>query len=233
MIDRAAMAEHFRAEQCAPRWAARLWSLPAALAHLSSFTADRAGQIGKSASLTVKCQPILVRQAIIDAVIPTLVQFLRNAIEHGIETPTERLVAGKALTGALSIAVAANNGVLLISVSDDGRGIEDEQIVQTTGAIAVSSDALHAANSDAWRSLLLRHGIAVEGNRRHVFGLKRAAARLSGVRGRIGFRSEAGQGTTFQMTIPMHGDDVVVMSGSAEQRPARDLTAAASAPGGR
>jgi two-component system chemotaxis sensor kinase CheA len=231
VIGQGGMAERFSGPDDIAVPVARLWSLPAALAHLRTFVADRAGGVGKSATLSVHCPPILVRQPVIDAVIPTLVQLLRNAVEHGVETPTERLVAAKSLEAALTITVTAEDDQLIIAVDDDGRGIEGSR----AGALAADDnlvatpDALHAVAGDAWRALLLRQGLAVDGDSgRRAFGLKRAAARLSGIRGQISFRTRPGLGTTFRVTIPIGSRDDVVIANPASQWLAGDAVPATS-----
>ncbi len=198
---------------------ARLWSLPSALLHLKAFAADRAGQLGKSASLDVRCPAILVRQSIIDAVIPSLVQLLRNAVEHGVEDTTERLILGKSLSATLTLDASIDAHALVFIISDDGRGIDEGRAEQLrTESLAVSSEGLHVVAGDAWRALLLRHGVAVGGGRSAAAsGLKRATARLAGIGGRIALRTRRGAGTALVVTIPTHGDGNIVVADSGKQ----------------
>jgi len=207
----------------------RLWSLPSALAHLKAFAGDRAGQLGKSVSLGVRCPAVLVRQPIIDAMIPSLVQLLRNAVEHGIEDTTERLILGKPLSATLTLDVAIDADALVFAISDDGRGMEIAEAEQLrSGSLAVSSEALHLVAGDAWRALLLRHGVAVANGRRGpTSGLKRATARLAGIGGRIALRTRRGEGTTLVVTIPRHGDGNIVVADAARQLVGAPTTASA------
>ncbi|MCC6735837.1 MAG: hypothetical protein IT534_06880 [Bauldia sp.] len=103
---------------------ARLWSVADALDHLRGFVADLAGFNGRSAALTIDASPVLVTPDLISAAVPALVQLLRNAIAHGIEAPMDRLMAGKPLTGALSLTATLAGGALRFVVSDDGRGVD-------------------------------------------------------------------------------------------------------------
>ncbi|MGV8839629.1 MAG: ATP-binding protein [Bauldia sp.] len=104
--------------------AAGLWSVADALDHLRGFVADLAGFNGKSATLAIEASPVMVTPDLISAAVPALVQLLRNAIAHGIETPMERLMAGKPLSGMLSLTAAPHAGGLRFVVSDDGRGVD-------------------------------------------------------------------------------------------------------------
>jgi two-component system, chemotaxis family, sensor histidine kinase and response regulator WspE len=85
---------------------------------------DMARQLGKRIKLEIIGKSTLVDRDILERLEAPLTHLLRNAIDHGIETPQERLVAGKPETGTIRIEVVHRAGMLLITVSDDGRGID-------------------------------------------------------------------------------------------------------------
>jgi len=186
----------------------RLWSLPAALAHLKDFVADRAGQAGKSAVLEVDCPAMLVRREIVESVVPALVQLLRNAVEHGIEAPMDRLVAGKSLTAIVTISVAAEPSQLAFTVHDDGIGIEPARIAAAAvEAGIVAAEAVATMADDTKLALAFRRGVTLgrdRGNR--GVGLERAALRLRPVNGRVGMVSKPGKGSRFVVVVPAAGE---------------------------
>ena len=186
----------------------RLWSLPAALAHLSDFVADRAGQAGKSAVLEVDCPAMLVRREIVEAAVPALVQLLRNAIEHGIEAPMDRLVAGKSLTAAVTISVNAEPSQITFTVHDDGIGIEPAQIAAAAVEAGVlAAEAVATMGDDAKLALAFRRGVTLgrdRGNR--GVGLERAALRLRPINGRVGMMSKPGKGSRFFVVVPTESE---------------------------
>lgn len=186
----------------------RLWSLPAALAHLKDFVADRAGQAGKSAVLEVDCLAILVRREIVESVVPALVQLLRNAVEHGIEAPMDRLVAGKSLTAIVTISVTTEPTQIAFTVHDDGVGIEPARIAAAAvEAGIVAAEAVVTMADDTKLALAFRRGVTLgrdRGNR--GVGLERAALRLRPVNGRVGMVSKPGKGSRFVVLVPTAGE---------------------------
>ena len=196
---------------------ARLWSLSTALEHLKGFVEDNAGQSGKSVSLGLSCPMILVPPEVIDATIPAIVQLLRNSIEHGIESPMERLVAGKLLTGRLSIHVTAEPGSIGFAVYDDGAGIDAAAIADAAIRVgAIEADAARELSEAETQSLVFAPGVSLapgdRGRRGH--GLGRAVARLKPIKGCLRMvRSEVGQGTSFGVSVPFGPGDCVVLPG--------------------
>lgn len=204
-----------------PNVASRLWSLPTALAHLRGFVADKAGEAGKSARLTIRCPNLLVSPKLIEAVVPAVVQLLRNAIEHGVEPVTERLVAGKALTAKLTIDVAPEDNDLLIRVIDDGRGIDARTVVAAGSTAGLAGSGANVRHDDSL-ALLFEAGVRIR--RRHGAdgggpdyrrgqGLRRAAMRLRKLKGRIGLGSEPGRGTTATIRVSLGGAGPIVVPG--------------------
>ncbi|MHA1559732.1 MAG: ATP-binding protein [Alphaproteobacteria bacterium] len=207
----------------------QLWSLPAALEHLKLFVAERAGLAGKCAVLDVACPAVLVPQPIIETAIPTLVQLLRNAIEHGVETPVARLVAGKPLTATIKLGVSLEAGRISVRIHDDGTGIDCEAVLGLERSLApVASDGRSGPDHDARRAVLARHGIVASvRNERSGSGLQRAVARIAPLRGKLSFASKPGKGTTFSLSIDA-GEisrvrlfDLAGLSGSAAGRSAQ------------
>ncbi|WP_066374892.1 hybrid sensor histidine kinase/response regulator [Anabaena sp. CA = ATCC 33047] len=87
---------------------------------------DMARQLGKRIKLEIFGKSTLVDRDILERLEAPLTHILRNAIDHGIETPAERLALGKPETGTIRLEVVHRAGMLLITVSDDGRGIDLE-----------------------------------------------------------------------------------------------------------
>src|SRR5262245_4663144 len=114
----------------------RRWPLAAALAHLSGLVAEFAGRSGKPVSLSIDVPPgVLVSSAVVDAVMPVLVQLLRNAVNHGIEPSIYRVAGGKPLVGHVTLDVRLSQHAIAFAVKDDGRGVDPEEIA----VIAVAS----------------------------------------------------------------------------------------------
>ncbi|MBD2667133.1 chemotaxis protein, histidine kinase family [Richelia sinica FACHB-800] len=91
---------------------------------------DLSRQLGKRVKLEIIGKSTLVDRDILESLEAPLIHILRNAIDHGIETPQERLAAGKPEEGTIRIEVFHRAGMLLINIADDGRGIDIEMLRQ-------------------------------------------------------------------------------------------------------
>lgn len=181
----------------------KLWSLPAAFEHLKLFVTERAGLAGKCALLEVSCPALLVRQSVIDAAVPTLVQILRNAIEHGVETPVARLVAGKPIVAIVKLDVTLESGRISVRIQDDGAGIDREAVLGLERKLAYAAvDGRIGAELTTSRSVFARLGIvAPDGAARNGSGLQRAVARIAPMSGELSFTSEPGKGSVVSLSM--------------------------------
>ena len=106
----------------------RSWSLAEALGHLSGFVGELAGYQGKSARLVVNVGELMAPQPMVAALVPALMPLLKNAIVHGIEPPAARMLAGKPLTGTITLRTELGDDELILEVADDGVGIDPERL---------------------------------------------------------------------------------------------------------
>ncbi|MCC3419101.1 MAG: hybrid sensor histidine kinase/response regulator [Microcoleus sp. PH2017_07_MST_O_A] len=91
---------------------------------------DLARQLGKQVKFEVVGKSTQVDRDILEKLEAPLTHILRNAIDHGIELPDARLAAGKSAEGTIRLEAAHRGGMLSITVSDDGKGIEPEKLRQ-------------------------------------------------------------------------------------------------------
>src|SRR5262249_29175457 len=89
---------------------------------------DLSRELGKKVRLEIVGQNTLVDRDILDKLEAPLSHLLRNAVDHGIETPEERARLGKPLEGTIRLEAIHRAGMLAINVTDDGRGLELEAI---------------------------------------------------------------------------------------------------------
>ena len=89
---------------------------------------DLAKTLDKKVFLEIKGEKTRVDRDILEKLESPLTHLVRNAIDHGIETPDIRVAAGKNPTGRLTIEARHSSGMLIISISDDGRGIDPESL---------------------------------------------------------------------------------------------------------
>lgn len=110
---------------------------------------DLARSLGKEAQLLIEGEDTLVDRDILARIESPLNHLLRNAVDHGMETPDERLGAGKPAAGSIRLEARHRAGMLNIEISDDGRGVDLERIRANVVARGMSSAAMAAAMSPA------------------------------------------------------------------------------------
>lgn len=169
---------------------------------------DLARHLGKQVQLIVEGSEVPVDRAILARIESPLNHLLRNALDHGMETPAERGAAGKPALGTIRLAARHRAGMLAIDISDDGRGIDPERVRSLVVERAMGSPAVAAALSPAE----LMDFLFLPG-----FSLKESVTELSGrgvgldvvqqvVReqnGSVRVESEPGRGFRTAITLPL------------------------------
>ncbi|OYW03073.1 MAG: hypothetical protein B7Z61_11040, partial [Acidobacteria bacterium 37-71-11] len=151
-----------------------------------------------------------------------LVHIVRNAVDHGIETPEARAAMGKPHAGMLRIAAVAAGGRVRLTITDDGAGIEPADVVEAAvkaGRIERSRAA--ALGRDEALRLLFLPGLSTRGEVTEVsgrgIGLDAVAAAVTHAGGFATIDSHAGRGTSVVVEVPIarRGEEVVVVRAGA------------------
>src|SRR5919107_5601610 len=93
------------------------------------FVRDAARALGKQVSFVIEGKDIEIDRSMLDEIGDPIVHLLRNAVDHGIESPAERLAAGKPASGTLRLTAARERSAIVIRVIDDGRGINRARVL--------------------------------------------------------------------------------------------------------
>ena len=169
---------------------------------------DVARQIGKEVDLEIDCGGTEVDKTILDALNDPLVHLVRNAVDHGIETPDEREAVGKSRKARICLSARQEGDHILIEVTDDGKGMRPE-VIRNKAVEKGLLRADEAASLDDRASLAL---ILLPG-----FSTKEAVSDLSGrgvgmdvvktniekLKGKIEIHSESGKGSRFVISLPL------------------------------
>ena len=169
---------------------------------------DAARRLDKSVRFEMRGQSTEVDRDILEKLEAPLTHLLRNAIDHGIEPAAERAAAGKPETGSITVEAGHRAGMLVLTVSDDGRGIDPkrlrEKIVEkglTTTAVAQA-----LAEAELFEFLFLpgfsTAGAATEFSGRGV-GLDVVQTMVREVGGSVRIASAPGTGTRFHLKLPL------------------------------
>jgi two-component system chemotaxis sensor kinase CheA len=169
---------------------------------------DAARAAGKQVDLVVEGQSTELDRSIIEAIGDPLIHLLRNAVDHGIESPQARSVAGKPSTGTVRLAAAHVEGQIVITVQDDGRGIDPHRTRQAAvrrGLIS-EDEAAHLSDDEAI-TLIFRPGLStaeqVTGVSGRGVGLDVVRTNINRIGGSVVVENELGRGATFRLTLPL------------------------------
>jgi two-component system chemotaxis sensor kinase CheA len=183
----------------------RLVPVEALTARLNRAFARTAAALGKEADFVVHGVETEIDKVLADELADPLLHILRNALDHGIEAPEVRLAAGKALRGRVTMTVAPRGREVVLTFSDDGRGIDGTAVVKKARETGLLGP-LDPDPRDAF-SLLFRPGFSTaetvsEFSGRGV-GLDVVRENLAALGGHVSVRSTPGEGTTFDVVVPM------------------------------
>ena len=167
---------------------------------------DTAASRGKLARLVVKGEDVEVDTAIVEQIRDPLTHMVRNAIDHGIESPAARAVAGKDSCGTVTLRAHREGGSIVIEVSDDGAGLDRERILGRAREAGLVADGAQLPDSDVFR-LIFEPGfstteVVTELSGRGV-GLDVVQRNVAALRGTVGVTSEPGKGTTITVRLPL------------------------------
>ena len=169
---------------------------------------DLGRSLGKKVRLDIAGEATQVDRDILEKLDAPLGHMLRNAVDHGIESPDERRAAGKPEEGVVHLEARHNSGVLQVVVSDDGRGIDRENLRATIvqRGLTNSETAARLSETELLEFLFLpgftMKETVTEISGRGV-GLDVVQETVKQVRGTVRVTSEPGKGTCFQMQLPL------------------------------
>ena len=169
---------------------------------------DLAASMEKLVSVELHGEDVGVDRAVNEALGDALVHLVRNVVDHGIESPAERIAIGKNPEGRLRIAASHESGRVHVEVSDDGSGIDPERLA----ARAVSEGLLSREDADELDAerrleLIFLPGLSTKASVTAVsgrgVGMDAVRANLERVGGGITVASDMGHGTVFRIDVPL------------------------------
>jgi two-component system, chemotaxis family, sensor histidine kinase and response regulator PixL len=167
---------------------------------------DLSLQYGKQVELKVYGKGTLIDRSILEALNDPLMHLVRNAFDHGIETPATRSSQGKPPQGTIEIKAAHRGNQTIITVSDDGNGINLNKIRARAEEMGLDAELLAAASEDELLSLIFEPGFSTADRVTDLsgrgVGMDVVRNNLKQIRGDIRVDTTPGQGTTFTLTVP-------------------------------
>ena len=167
-----------------------------------------AEELGKKVQLTIEGSENEIDKNIIETLSEFFLHTVRNAVDHGLEKPDERLASGKDETGKLSIVCTRESGSMKIIVSDDGRGLNLDKIRQKAireGLITEASSV--SVSKEELFSFIFYSGFSTSGTVSNVsgrgVGMDIVRESIEALKGSIIVDSTPGKGTSFTIIVPL------------------------------
>ncbi|NJN75130.1 MAG: hybrid sensor histidine kinase/response regulator [Synechococcaceae cyanobacterium RL_1_2] len=172
------------------------------------YVREQARTYDKKADLHVEGKEVLIDKLISEHLSDPMKHLINNALTHGIETPQERKSAGKVPTGKISIKAFIQGNQTVISFADDGAGINVERVKMKAveKGLVTRSEARNMPKHEVY-DLLFHSGFStkdqVEALAGRGVGMDVVRTNLSEIRGSVTIDSKLGQGTTFNIRLPL------------------------------
>ncbi len=163
-------------------------------------------QYGKQVNLKIKGGATLVDRAVLEALNDPLLHLLRNAFDHGIEPPKVRQAAGKPETGTIEITAAYRGNKTVITIQDDGAGINLDKIRAKALEMGLNESDLEDASKKDLLDLIFEPGFSTADELTDLsgrgVGMDVVRNNLQQIQGDIQVNTQPGKGTTFTITVP-------------------------------
>ncbi|MCC5617658.1 response regulator [Nostoc sp. CHAB 5836] len=169
---------------------------------------DNAIKCGKQVELVIEGGDTLIDKMILDHLTDPLTHMLNNAIAHGIETPEQRQAIGKPPVGIITIRAFHQGNQTIISVGDDGAGIDSARVKAKAVKIGMITEAQAKTMSRLEvYDLLFQSGFTIKDQADEIsgrgVGMDVVRSEISEIRGTVNTDSAIGKGTTFTIRLPL------------------------------
>lgn len=186
----------------------RMQPISGAWAKLPRLVRDLAADLGKSIELVTTGQDTELDRQVLELIKDPLTHMIRNAADHGLETPEARRAAGKSETGRITLGARHEGGAIIIEMADDGRGLSADLIRSKAVAKGLISPVQAQTMSDAEaRQLIFMPGFSTAEQITAVsgrgVGMDVVRTNIEKIGGVIELSSVEGQGSRFTIRIPL------------------------------
>lgn len=167
---------------------------------------DLSRDLGKEVKLEMSGEETELDKSVIEVLVDPLIHIVRNAMDHGIEMPEEREKAGKPRVGTISLSASHNGNLIVIKISDDGKGMSPQKIFENA-----IKKGLVSADAKLTEKQMLEYVFApgfstatkVTNLSGRGVGMDVVKKSLDKINGTVGIETELGKGSTFFLRIPL------------------------------
>ncbi|NLF52590.1 MAG: chemotaxis protein CheA [Leptolinea sp.] len=169
---------------------------------------DLSAKLNKKIDLTIEGENTELDRSVIEEINDPLIHLIRNSVDHGIETAEERLKAGKPERAQIKLTARHEQGRIILTVEDDGKGIDPQKIRAVAVGKGVISEAdANALHDDEAINLIFSSGFSTARVVNDVsgrgVGLDIVRNNIQRLNGTVMVETEMGEGTRFMVTLPL------------------------------
>ena len=172
----------------------------------SRMVRDLSRRIKKQIQLQINGEETEVDKTIAEELTDPLLHMVRNACDHGIETPEERIAAGKNPQATITLAAYHQGGQIVIEIGDDGRGLDREKILAKAVQKGLVDPNAHLSEQEVF-NLIFEPGFSTAAQITDLsgrgVGMDVVRRNIQKLRGRVDIQSRLGHGTTFFLKLPL------------------------------
>lgn len=169
---------------------------------------DISHKIGKEAELNITGERVPIDKSLLDDVEQAMVHIVRNAVDHGLETPEERLAAGKNRRGVINIGVTQEEASIFVEVSDDGRGLDLARIKnKAVERGVIGAESLAGLSDKDVEMMIFRSGLSTKDAATDLsgrgVGMDVVMTNLKKWNGEVLIDNRPGQGLSVGLRLPI------------------------------
>jgi len=184
----------------------RLLPLGFLFSRLPRLVRDLGESLGKRVELRVNGEQTELDKTVIERISDPILHMVRNSMDHGLESPAERLAAGKPATGTILISATQKGGNVIIEIEDDGRGLDYAKIQARAIALGMLSAGARLA-PEQLHELIFLPGMTTSESVTDLsgrgVGLDVVRNNIRGLGGNVEVNSRLGQGARFTIRLPL------------------------------
>lgn len=184
----------------------RMVPLKATFNKMQRLVRDLSKKVGKKVQLITEGDETEIDRNMVDVINDPLVHMIRNAIDHGIETPSERIAKGKPEKGTILLSAYHSSGNVVVEISDDGKGLDREAILKKAVEKGLVHEGALLSEKEIF-NLIFEPGfstakVVTDVSGRGV-GMDVVKRNIEKLRGQVEVHSRPGQGSTFKISLPL------------------------------
>jgi len=168
---------------------------------------DLSTRFGKKVRLVLEGEKTEIDKNVADLLVDPLVHMIRNAMDHGLETPAERASAEKPEQGTLALTASQESGDIVIHIRDDGRGMNRERILQKAMEKGMCGEGGRDLPDEDVFQFIFHPGFStaqeVTSTSGRGVGMDVVKTNIERLGGKISIRSQTGKGTDIALRIPL------------------------------